>query len=288
VLRDQSYGRLRNVPGYDSECSTALRLRNRHYRSPNRRTWPVAIKRANTVHRRVLMLGAIKQIVNETLFRRLTPPVIQDLMMRWGKRTLGTRFIPLACLPKSGSTFISRTMHELPGFAKLSAVPIHDRREQELERESIRNLFGLRNNVVYQHHVRHSAHLEHLISDYNMHVVVITRDLTDVCQSISDHLDSESLIWFNAFLDEATLKHLDRTGNELAIISSIINEAGLEVTFSELQMALDKPRFTRLNVGKVGRGKEFLRNHPEATDTLERYLSYYPEVDFTSIYDPTQ
>ena len=276
------------------------------------------------------MLGAIKQIVNETLFRRLTPPVIQDLMMRWGKRALGTRFILLACFPKSGSTFISRTMHELSGFAKLSAVPIPmNRREQELERESIRSLVGLRKNAVYQHHVRHSVHLEHLISDYNIHVVVMTRDLTDVCQSISDHLDSESLIWFNAFLDEATLNHLDRNDrrkefiidlmipwyvnfyagwtayersggsvqwiryedmidNELATISSIINEAGLEVTFSELQMALDKPGFTRQNVEKVGRGEHFLHKHPEAIKTLERYLSYYPDIDFTSIYDPTR
>ena len=268
-------------------------------------------------------------MVNETLFRRLTPPVIQDLMIRWGKRVLGTRLILIACFPKSGSTFISRTMHELPGFAKLSAVPIHDRREQELERESIRSLIGLRKNAVYQHHVRHSLHLEHLIADYNIHIVVMVRDLRDVCQSVSDHLNSESPVWFNAFLDEDTLADLNRdnrlpefivdlmipwyvnfyagwtaydrsggsvqwinyedmVGNELATISSILTGAGLEVSESEIQRALDQPRFTRLNVGKVGRGREFLREHPEAAETLKRYLSYYPDVDFRPIYDPTR
>lgn len=280
-------------------------------------------------HRNSQVLTATKRIINESLFRRSTPPAIQDLMMRWGKRALGTRLILLACFPKSGSTFISRTMHELPGFTKLSAVPLHDRREQELERESIRSLIGLRKNAVYQHHVRHSLHLEHLIADYNIHVVVMVRDLRDVCQSVADHLNSEGPVWFSAFLDENILNGLNRhnrlpgfivdlvipwyvnfyagwtaydlsggsvqwihyedmVGNELATISSILTGAGLEVSESEIQRALNQPRFTRVNVGKVGRGREFVREHPEVAETIERYLSYYPDVDFRPIYDPTR
>lgn len=79
----------------------------------------------------------------------------------------------------------------------------------------------------------------------------------------------------------------DMVGNELATISSILTGAGLEVPESEIQRALDQPRFTRMNVGKVGRGRELVREHPEVAETLERYLSYYPDVDFRPIYDPT-
>ena len=157
----------------------------------------------------------------------------------------------------------------------------------------------------------------------------MVRDLLDVCSSLSDHLNSESPMGFNFFLDENILNDLNRhnrlprfivdlaipwyvnfyagwtayarsggsvqwihyedmVGNELATISSILTGAGLEVSESEIQRALDQPRFTRMNAGIVGRGRELAREHPEVAETLERYLSYYPDVDFRPIYDPTR
>lgn len=268
-----------------------------------------------------------RHLVNEQIFQELTPPLLQSAIYKGGRRITGRKAILLACFPKSGSTFISRTLHELPGFAKLSAVPIHDRREQELDSACIRNLIGIKRHAIYQHHVRWSAHTERVIRDHDMHLVVLTRHLGDVCQSLSDHLDEGGIEWFNMFLDEELLAYIDqerrrpeflvdlalpwyinfyvgwqryaqRGGqvqwidyqalqeDETAVFRAILDGAEItDISDDDLRIALDTPRFTRQNVGRAGRGEQFFSDFPEARTTLERYLAYYPEIDFSPVVD---
>jgi hypothetical protein len=43
----------------------------------------------------------------------------------------------VACMPKSGSTFLTEALASLPGFKRAVLVPQHGRREQELERRQL-------------------------------------------------------------------------------------------------------------------------------------------------------
>lgn len=267
---------------------------------------------------------SIGRIVNEQIFQGLFPPRLQDVAVVHGKRLLGTRFVLVACFPKSGSTFLSAALGELPGFIKLAGVPGYGRREQELETSKLRDLRAVTFNAVYAHHVRCSSHTEDLLKRYPFHTVVLTRNLHDVCRSLDDHLERESAVWPMAYLDRTQLKSLDDHSkrmefiidlllpwylnffvswkkyeegggavqwvryedmieDETATVSSIVSGAGLTASGREVAAATRLAKGERLNVGVAGRGESILVDHPSAAATLDRYLDYYPDVDFSSI-----
>lgn len=119
----------------------------------------------------------------------------------------------LACFPKSGSTFISQKLSQLPGWTRVKFVPAYDRREQELEEaaivRSIQNTRKINKGIVAQHHCRACEHNLALINKYDIKVIVLTRSLMDVAVSLRDHWDRESVVAPMAYLSESLLADLD-------------------------------------------------------------------------------
>lgn len=121
-------------------------------------------------------------------------------------RPNGVHGILVACMPKSGSTYLSSLIAALPGFQRKHGVPSYERREQELDEAKIADAFtetvtlrkafaaGLLvsqdrpRGFVMQHHVRHSKETERLIEQFELVPVVLVRSLFDIVVSLSDHL----------------------------------------------------------------------------------------------------
>ena len=132
----------------------------------------------------------------------------------------------VACMPKSGSTFLATALSCLPGFRRVNITPMPmRRREQEIDllrllqeeeltqrlRESnrstgIRGLFKrLTSNVsspesiarargwVAQHHVRYSLTTKYIIEDYQIVPVVLVRNIFDALVSLRDHLMNDAV-----------------------------------------------------------------------------------------------
>ncbi len=259
-----------------------------------------------------------------SLFRRVAPPIIQPITVNWGKRALGTKFLLVACMPKSGSTFLTSTIGGLPGFRSGSAVPAFGRREQEIDEWSLIRSSELSKNTVFQHHICYSEETERLLVRYPFHLVVLCRDLRDVVASISDHWDKESIVGPFAFLNEHYLNDIDKRKKRLdfivdmilpwyikfyvswkqyaekgrpvqfvtyeemmkdnmGTIKSILSHASLNVPEIAIAEALHVDRFTRFNKGISGRGDTLFRENPLANETLQRYVSYYPDIDFRPV-----
>lgn len=126
------------------------------------------------------------------------------------QRPLNETRVLIACMPKSGSTFLTRTLAELPGLRRVALVPVYDRREQELCETTlstqIRESRALRRawrqttptdaprpgGFVAQHHVKYSAATADLITRYNLRPVVLVRPLFDVVMSLHDHIKNTS------------------------------------------------------------------------------------------------
>ncbi|MBU0797920.1 MAG: sulfotransferase domain-containing protein [Alphaproteobacteria bacterium] len=126
----------------------------------------------------------------------------------------------LACMPKSGSTYLSALIAHLPGMRKAILVPGFDRREQELsekrlEEETYKE--GLMRYLwrtgqlsdpqrpigyVSQMHLRNSLPTRTLIERHELRVVVQIRDIFDIMVSIRDHLLNESLVSSAAYATE--------------------------------------------------------------------------------------
>ncbi len=275
---------------------------------------------------RRLSLGLYRQVTNWLL-----PIGVQDMLLRSGKRMTGTRFVFLACFPKSGSTLLSESLNSLPGWKRLSSIPPDWTREQEPIHEYIaRDWIAVGKNIIFKNHVSHSDYLSWLLEYYRMHCCFLVRNIADVCCSLSDHFDQESTTLPFVTLDTPQLTKIDNqdararfiidlaipwyvncyaswmkyisNGGQCQIIryedlaedtidtvGRVISAIGIQHSDDEVRSAVVRatslPNRSRLNVGIVGRGHEYLDRNPLAEATIRRYISYYPDIDFSPVFN---
>jgi len=222
-------------------------------------------------------------------------------------------YILLACMPKSGSTFLSTAIGNLAGFRNGSFIPAYDRREQELDDRYIRKWrFSGHRAVIAQQHVRFSQPTQGLIKRFDMKTVVLIRDLFDVIVSIRDHfrhdVTTSPMAFFNErhrTLDDRQLEEAiarlempwyinfymswreangvvwvnyeDLARDPHASIEKILDSCGLSVCDTAVERAIEMARHgkTRFNRGITGRGGSLA---PETRKIVLDALKFYPEA----------
>lgn len=141
----------------------------------------------------------------------------------------------IACMPKSGSTFLSALVANLPGYRREHLVPSYDRREQELSEPLIREAY-LATDVlreayvngtvtasfrprgfVAQHHVRHSIETQRLIEAYDLVPVVLVRNIYDIVVSLNDHVVKSSPYTAAAWVDESMINWPEERMHEFLV-----------------------------------------------------------------------
>ena len=223
--------------------------------------------------------------------------------------------ILVACMPKSGSTFLTSTLGYLPSFSNVSLISGGGRREHELE---YLNLFYFnRINYIAQQHVKFSRSLEKKINEFSLRPIVLTRNIFDIIISLRDHIRTESLIgpmtfipysaaewsdekleiflartcipWYLSFYlswqecrEKIMINYTDFVNDPITIINKICNYADIEVDRKQIKLIIEKGSnsFTRKNKGIDGRGDNI---HPKARDHIIEIASYYNEYDLKSI-----
>ncbi len=128
-----------------------------------------------------------------------------------------TQIIVVACFPKSGSTFLTRKLSDLPTCVLEPLVPFGERREQELDEGVIREVLRKHEggHVIGHHHVRLNANTADLAMRYPIRFVVLVRDLMDCLVSLADHMNNESTLfphsfWSNRLHDDLSEASLSR------------------------------------------------------------------------------
>lgn len=231
------------------------------------------------------------------------------------------RFLPrtrilLACMPKSGSTFLSNAIGRLPGFRKTSLASHYGRTEQDLDlRRVIRKS---RYDHICQHHVQYNEKTAEITRDFGISPVVLVRDLYDCTVSLRDHLRRESVENSMFF---ATDYHNDLSDDELetlivhmaipwyinfyvswhecpsalwvtyqeltedgsGVIERILRHVGREeILRSQIEDALEKREANadRVNIARAGRGESLSE---ENKMLIRQYCSFYPHIDFSRV-----
>ncbi|PSH61799.1 sulfotransferase domain-containing protein [Phyllobacterium sophorae] len=110
------------------------------------------------------------------------------------------KHVLLACMPKSGSTFLSNAIGALPTFTTGVGVPDWGRREQELDDCCLSRIEDL--NYVLQLHVRYSNATKTMIEKHRLLPIILVRNIFDVIPSFIDHHRKESLLHPMAFAPE--------------------------------------------------------------------------------------
>jgi Sulfotransferase domain/Protein of unknown function (DUF1232) len=219
--------------------------------------------------------------------------------------------ILIACMPKSGSTYLTDVISQCPGIRRAILTPSAGRREQEIDEQLLRKLD--RSSFVAQHHVRNSDWTSEMCRSYRVTPIVLVRSLQDVVVSLRDHMRSESAVFPQFFadarhasLDDASLEQMiarlalpwylnfymswretpgalmvsyeELTAAPDQVIREILLFAGADVSLEDLREAMEKVAgrdASRLNIGAAGRGSSL---QPQTVRTILDLVDLYPEA----------
>jgi hypothetical protein len=237
-------------------------------------------------------------------------------------RRVGQEHILIACFPKSGSTYLSKVLRELTGFAKAYVSEPGAQSEQDLSASKLARVW--RQSVLQQHVKATRTNLE-LIVRYRMRPIVQTRSLFDVVASLYDHLQHDPrslpcgyisaeyvrlpwskrvdylihvhLPWYFNFVlswreaaahvEVCTVTYEQFFSNQSGELSRIAAFYGLRFTASRISAAIAQAARadTRFNIGVSGRGAELLSaSHKQAIHRLANVCRI--EVDETGSIPP--
>jgi uncharacterized membrane protein YkvA (DUF1232 family) len=224
----------------------------------------------------------------------------------------GPTRILLACMPKSGSTFLTDVIESLPDFkrAKLSPSPSGGR-QPELDEARLKA--AGHGSFIAQEHVLYSDWTAKMCNDFALKPVVLVRSLPDAIVSICDHIRREGgarhLCLADpraAGVDDATLEAMlahfrapwyvnfymswrmvrsklmisyeELIDNPETTVGKIVDFAGASVTNRAIARAVGEVRDrrqSRLNVGVDGRGAKL---KPEILRELAGLFDFFPEA----------
>lgn len=111
---------------------------------------------------------------------------------RWKLKRLLTRrreTIFLACMPKSGSTFLKRALMEVTGFQSAYLSYAFERNEQDLYFPALIDNWNVA--TITQQHVRATGPNLQLMDRFGIRPVILVRNLFDAIVSIRDYLFTE-------------------------------------------------------------------------------------------------
>jgi hypothetical protein len=103
-------------------------------------------------------------------------------------------YIFVACMPKSGSTFLTRTMSRITGFEHARLTYEFERNEQELYLPKLVDTYG--KSIITQQHVRATGPNLELFNRFGIRPVILVRNLFDAIVSIRDYLHREGVQYF--------------------------------------------------------------------------------------------
>jgi hypothetical protein len=104
------------------------------------------------------------------------------------RRRLDRDHLLIACMPKSGSTYLHTLLRVITGLDDASLSELGDQNEGDICEKRLRRL---RRRSVIQQHVKATQTNLKWLSDYGVRPIVQTRSLFDVLPSLHDHFEHE-------------------------------------------------------------------------------------------------
>jgi hypothetical protein len=231
------------------------------------------------------------------------------------------RHILVACMPKSGSTFLSVLLSRVTGYTTYPLVHRYGGNEQDVYLPAV--LGALHQDTVTQQHVTATDTNLELLQLLSVRPIVLVRNILDVVVSLLDHLHDETIVtpmctltpefhgleedvkldliidlalpwyfrwyvsWYEA-LRNGTIETLWVTyerlfRDQVSTVAQVLAFLGLPADRRRIEDCIDGVdlKATRFNKAVAGRGVERLSS---AQQRRVRHLTrYYPSVDFSSI-----
>jgi hypothetical protein len=248
------------------------------------------------------------------------PAILSDFSTAITREQLG-RHIFIACVPKSGSTFLKNLLLAVTGYTDAFMVNSASQFEQELYLPTLRHTAHL--DTVTQQHCRASDINVQLMQAFEIRPVVLVRNVFDSVISLLDFydggassnsyfregyqtLDTEARIdliidnfvpWYFQFvaswsltekqkrLEVFWLNYEELIADKTNRTQSVLGFYGLEAPLNGIKDAIRETELnkgkTRFNKGVAGRGRAGLNDEQKAR--IVRFAQYFPGTDFTRL-----
>jgi hypothetical protein len=119
-------------------------------------------------------------------------------------------YVFVACMPRSGSTFLTAALCELTGFKRVELADAYAENEQELDVPRLLDAYSY--GSVTQQHVLANSRTVDLMRAFGIRPVVLVRNLFDVVVSIRHFLLTEGCSkWPTFFTTDERFRALDET-----------------------------------------------------------------------------
>lgn len=216
----------------------------------------------------------------------------------------------IACLPKTGSTFIVKTISKLIGWPYQQYMIGKGRNEQDLFEPLLRK--GRFKRSCTHQHVRATEYNIQLLNKYHIKPIVLVRNIFDSIISLRDHIETENHLWPMVYINDSYYKlspakrldflidmvvpwylqfyvswkdysfekkihwinYSDLARSSEIVISDILNHMQIDFSQRELTHLIRKEKFShRFNKGVEGRGKIEM-THKQRMRILEQ-TQYY-------------
>ena len=109
-------------------------------------------------------------------------------------------YIFVACMPKSGSTFLANALSELTGYRYVNLTYAYERNEQNLYLPKLIDSYGF-GSVTHLHVRGTNANIE-LMNTFSIRPVILVRNIFDIVVSIRDHMLQEGFEFPTFFCNE--------------------------------------------------------------------------------------
>ena len=117
-------------------------------------------------------------------------------------------YVFVACMPRTGSTFLTETLCELTGFKRVELTDAFAENEQELDVPRLLDAYSY--GSVTQQHVCANRRTVELMRDFGIRPVVLVRNIFDVVVSIRHFLLTEGCgKWPTFFTTDERFRRLD-------------------------------------------------------------------------------
>lgn len=291
---------------HSTSLSTTFRLRARRFTASNRLRHWMAIPR--------LFSSLIRAPGTEGLKLGL------NLKKRFSKPA---DYIFIACMPKSGSTFLGVVLSELTGYRRIPLYYACGRTEQDLYLPALIDSYAF-HTVTHQHTRATGSNLS-LMHLFSIRPVVLVRNIFDTVVSIRDHLSNEGfgfhaffcderfneldektqydciielaipwyfnfyVSWFNASssgqADVSWLTYEEVMADKVEAIRAVARFCGFESATSDIKKALARAQNGGLDIrfNKGVSGRGFSALTEGQREKIVNMARYYPYVDFSSM-----
>lgn len=254
------------------------------------------------------------------IFMAKRKAVLADFGLDLAPRDLG-QHVMIACMPKSGSSFLFQTLTNLTGWDSLQMSYAYMQNEEELYLPALRAVVG--ENTITQQHFRATVPNNQIIQAFDIRPIVLVRNLFDVVVSYTDFYDKGAIAntffarrwermdhsrkldliidhfmpWYLAFfaswidgmksdqIDGLLVSYEQIIADKPAAIFSISEFLGLEKSpdgcAAAIAAAESNKKKIRLNKGVAGRGEDSLDT--DQKDRIRRLADYYDDVDFSIV-----